>query len=265
MISGPVISAEQAVPALEGAVILDARAGPRASAAYQEGRVRGAIHVDLEKDLSELGDPSLGGRHPLPALERWAERVGAWGITPSTRVLIYDSTNGGMAAARAWWMLDLERAEVARAQGPRSYAGEVPPGMEAATDQVVEMLAELQEELAVPDERLIVGGFSQGSMAACNAVFTRNVDPAALVILSGTPVNLSAWEAGMPRRQNLRVLQSHGERDLLLSFQAAQDLRNAMRAAGLQTEWIPFKGGHEIPMPVMDGLSRFLRDIALRT
>jgi thiosulfate/3-mercaptopyruvate sulfurtransferase len=105
MISGPVISAEQAVPALEGAVILDARAGPRASAAYQEGRVRGAIHVDLEKDLSELGDPSLGGRHPLPALERWAERVGAWGITPSTRVLIYDSTNGGMAAARAWWML----------------------------------------------------------------------------------------------------------------------------------------------------------------
>jgi phospholipase/carboxylesterase len=171
----------------------------------------------------------------------------------------------GMPGARAWWMLDLARAEATMAEGPRSYAREVPPGMEAATDQIVVMLAELQRDLGVPNERLVIGGFSQGSMAACNTVLTRDVAPAGLVILSGTPVNLSIWQAGMSRRQGLRVLQSHGEHDPLLSFQAAEDLRDTMRAAGLQTEWIPFRGGHEIPMPVLEGLARFVREIALRT
>ncbi len=146
--------------------------------------------------------------------------------------------------------------------GPRSYASEIPDGMEAATDQVVAMLRVLQDELYVSDDHLLVGGFSQGSMVACNAVFTRNLSPAGLVILSGTPVNLSAWRSGMSRCQRLHVLQSHGERDPLLSFDAAEELRDAMREASLHVDWIPFRGGHEIPMSVLDGLGRFIRERA---
>jgi thiosulfate/3-mercaptopyruvate sulfurtransferase len=106
MISGPIISAEQAVTHLAGAVVLDARAGATARADYLQGHVRGASYVDLETDLSEVGDPRAGGRHPLPALDAWFARLGAFGISPSTPVLIYDAMTGGMAAARAWWMLD---------------------------------------------------------------------------------------------------------------------------------------------------------------
>jgi phospholipase/carboxylesterase len=168
----------------------------------------------------------------------------------------------GMFGARAWWMIDLARADEAMAQGPRSYANEIPPGMEDATDSVVQMIEAMQDELEVPNERLIVGGFSQGSMAACNAVFTRNLTPAGLVILSGTPVNLSAWTAGMTQRRGLPVFQSHGERDPLLSFQAAEELRDAMNEAGLRNEWLPFRGGHEIPMPVLEALARFLSSAA---
>ena len=106
MLSGPIISAEQALPLLSEAVVLDARAGSGARAAYREAHIKGASYIDLESDLSEAGDPRSGGRHPLPPLDRWRQRVGAWGITPSTPVLIYDAVNSGMAAARAWWMLD---------------------------------------------------------------------------------------------------------------------------------------------------------------
>ena len=109
-----------------------------------------------------------------------------------------------MPGARAWWMVDFARAEQAMAEGPRSYAMEIPPGMEDATDQVVQMLEAMQEALGVPDEQLIVGGFSQGSMAACNAVFARNLTPGGLVILSGTPVNLAAWKAGMASNRSRR-------------------------------------------------------------
>lgn len=167
----------------------------------------------------------------------------------------------GMFGARAWWMLDMARMERAMIEGPKSYASEVPPGMEEATDGVVEVIAVLQKELGVPDTRLIVGGFSQGSMAGCNAVFTRGVSPAGLVILSGTPVNLPTWSAGMEAGTRPAVFQSHGRQDPLLSFAAAEELRNTMRHHGLEVQWSPFRGGHEIPAPVIDGLGAFVSRI----
>ena len=105
MISSPLIPAAEAVPLLGQAVFLDARAGPDATSAYRRGHVPGALRVDLETDLSELGDPASGGRHPLPSLDSWLVRVRRWGVTPSTPVIVYDAAGGGMAAARAWWML----------------------------------------------------------------------------------------------------------------------------------------------------------------
>ena len=87
------------------AVFLDARVGPDTVRSYETAHVSGAIRVDLETDLSEVGDPATGGRHPLPSLDVWLARLGAWGVSPSTPVVVYDAAGGGMAAARAWWML----------------------------------------------------------------------------------------------------------------------------------------------------------------
>lgn len=213
-------------------------------------------------------DREAGGDGPLVVLMHGfgasgTDLLGLWRVLAVPRSLRFafpEAPNEipGMPGARAWWMLDLARAEQAMSQGPRSYAGEVPPGMEEATDRVVKMLEAMQTELGVPNERLILGGFSQGSMAACNAAFTRGVSPAGLVILSGTPVNLAAWKAGMPERRGMAVFQSHGERDPLLSFDAAEQLRDALREAGLSTDWVQFRGGHELPMSVLEGLGRFL-------
>lgn len=104
MISGPLISASEAVSHVGSAVFIDARAGAGADEAYSRGHVQGAVRADLEKDLSNPGDASRGGRHPLPPWATWLDRVGRWGIDRSTPVLIYDASSGGLAAARAWWM-----------------------------------------------------------------------------------------------------------------------------------------------------------------
>ncbi len=105
MISSPLIAAIEAIPLLGNAIFLDARAGPDARAAYERAHVPGAIYVDLESGLSELGDPTSGGRHPLPPLDVWLARLGNWGATHSTPIVVYDAAGGGMAAARVWWML----------------------------------------------------------------------------------------------------------------------------------------------------------------
>lgn len=218
--------------------------------------------------LTGGSDREGGGHGPLVVLMHGfgapgTDLVGLWRVLDVPRGVRFAFPEApheipGMPGARAWWSLDLARAERAMAEGPRSYANEIPPGMEDATDHVVEMIQTAQTELGVPNEQLIIGGFSQGSMAACNAVFTRNLIPAGLVILSGTPVHLEAWKVGMESCGGLPVFQSHGQQDALLSFEAAKDLHDEMRLAGLATEWVPFRGGHELPMPVLAGLGQFL-------
>ncbi|MDX1690096.1 MAG: sulfurtransferase [Acidimicrobiia bacterium] len=73
----------------------------RGAAAYREAHVPGAVYVDLERDLSATDGP---GRHPLPAREEFARRMGDLGIGDDHLVVAYDD-RGGAVAARLWWML----------------------------------------------------------------------------------------------------------------------------------------------------------------
>lgn len=85
---------------------VDARHGPDREARYRAAHLHGAVRVDLERDLSGVtSPPAQGGRHPLPARTSFARTLGALGITPATRVVVYDEGNGALAAARFWWML----------------------------------------------------------------------------------------------------------------------------------------------------------------
>jgi thiosulfate/3-mercaptopyruvate sulfurtransferase len=105
-ISSPLISADQIPTAGGDVVIVDARSGPDGAKRYDEGHLAGAVHADLDAALTELTEnPAHGGRHPLPNLNDFCRLLGIWGISPSSRVIVYDDKNGAFAAARFWWML----------------------------------------------------------------------------------------------------------------------------------------------------------------
>lgn len=106
----PLISAEALRARLsrgEAVTLLDCRfnlADPLAGqAAFDAGHVPGARYAHLDHDLS---GPRTGhnGRHPLPTREAFAHTLHRWGVQPGQTVVCYDA-QGGMFAARAWWML----------------------------------------------------------------------------------------------------------------------------------------------------------------
>lgn len=98
------LAAHVADPAV---VIVDCRfdlTNPRAGReAYDRAHIPGAVHLDLERDLSGPKAPH-GGRHPLPEMSRFAEKIGRVGIDERVVVVAYDAQNGSFAA-RLWWML----------------------------------------------------------------------------------------------------------------------------------------------------------------
>lgn len=71
--------------------------------AYREGHIPGAIHIDLERDLSAAPD-GTNGRHPLPDRVAFAAHMAALGVRRDRLVVSYD-TSGGYYASRLWWML----------------------------------------------------------------------------------------------------------------------------------------------------------------
>ncbi len=88
--------------------------------AYQQAHLPGAHYLHLERDLSGNKTDAAGlfkGRHPLPAREAFAQRMKALGLIPQRQVVAYDG-QGGMYAARLWWMLCwIGHAEVAVLDG----------------------------------------------------------------------------------------------------------------------------------------------------
>jgi thiosulfate/3-mercaptopyruvate sulfurtransferase len=70
--------------------------------AYLEAHIPGAAFVDLDTQLAEA--PSGRGRHPLPDAQRFGVEMRRLGVSGSRPVVVYDAA-GGIAAARAWWLL----------------------------------------------------------------------------------------------------------------------------------------------------------------
>ncbi len=164
--------------------------------------------------------------------------------------------------ARAWWMLDMERITQARANGQwDSLSQEIPRGLAPARTQMQEVLSLAQENLSVPTQSLVLGGFSQGAMLSTDLFLHSDIPFAGLALLSGTLIAKEEWLTRLPNRQGLPVFQSHGTDDPILSFSMAQQLRDHILAAGLPISWVEFPGGHEIPMQVLEGLSTFLQAV----
>ncbi len=90
------------------------------NAMYRAAHIAGAIHANLDTDLSaphgvpgahgevvvahDDGPPASGGRHPLPSREKFATWLSSVGFANGMQAVVYDR-NGANYCGRLWWML----------------------------------------------------------------------------------------------------------------------------------------------------------------
>lgn len=162
------------------------------------------------------------------------------------------------SGGRAWWPLDLERL-ARRARGEQiDRSAEQPAELPEVSARVDELLQRVYAQLGVGPARVLLGGFSQGSMVACDVALHAADKPRGLILLSSTLIARPRWEPCMASLSGVPVLQTHGTLDPLLPHVDALKLADLLRAHGAALEFVGFPGGHELPEVVLQRLTQFI-------
>lgn len=161
---------------------------------------------------------------------------------------------------KAWFPIDMEALQRAMMMGTfRDFSEITPPGLDVAREKALAMI----DALAIPFDKLIIGGFSQGAMLSTDIALRHNKNPRGLFILSGTLLNKDIWVELAAKKSSMTFFQSHGRGDPVLGYQPAKDLNNVLRDAGMVGEFVSFPGGHEIPLEVIQGMNRYIKQLGV--
>lgn len=222
--------------------------------------VLGEAQIDPPAGSARAGLVLLHGLGMDPAVLRPFLRslaLPAWCLVPEGPV-----DTGG--ATRAWWPVDPAKRQARLATGPSDLFDRHPSERDRAHAALDQALARLRRR--APGLPLVVAGFSQGGMLAVDhALRGGGPVPAALALLSSSCIALDEWAPHWHRLRGVPVLVAHGRHDDDLGFGAGERLRDMMEAAGARVRWLPFDGGHELPLVVWRALRRLVTELVADT
>lgn len=163
---------------------------------------------------------------------------------------------GGYMSARAWFPLRMAEIEAAAMRGETvDFTTVCPNGMKEAEAR----LLSLMDSMRLDPAELVLGGFSQGAMMTVQLAINLKTKLSGMLLFSGSLINRNEWVEKFTRLAGVPVFQSHGYADQILGFEYAERLHQLLIDANIPVEWVPFKGGHEIPLQVIQSATTFLQ------
>jgi phospholipase/carboxylesterase len=157
----------------------------------------------------------------------------------------------------------MRRLQIAAMTGQiRDLRADRPEGMAASRERLLELIGAWSQRTSVPISKFVLGGFSQGSMLATDVTLHLDENPAGLIVLSGSLLNEVEWRKLALRRRDLRVLQTHGLDDPIVPYAGAEALRDLWQEVGATVDFVPFRGGHGIPLDVFNRVAVTLEGLA---
>ncbi len=150
---------------------------------------------------------------------------------------------------RAWWSLRMTEL-------PGDWSELRPPEMDGAVEKVFKMIASMKFDW----KDLIIGGFSQGAMLATEVFLKAPQSPLGLICMSGTLLSKNHWATLAEQRRGSTVFMSHGEVDPVLPHKGSVHLQKFFEEFGIKTQFASFRGGHEIPVQVIQKMKNYLSE-----
>ncbi|MDH6593925.1 phospholipase/carboxylesterase [Variovorax sp. TBS-050B] len=127
---------------------------------------------------------------------------------------------------------------------------------------VGEMVASAAQQLGVPAERVVVGGFSQGGIMALSLLLTQPGKVGAAMVWHGRLLQQVVPHVAPPEAFEGRALWvSHGSADSVIPASAAEATRALARGLPLALSGADFPGGHEIRPAELQGTLVWLQSL----
>ena len=99
----------------------------------------------------------------------------------------------------------------------------------------------------VPWDRIILGGFSQGSVLAyALGLGVGRPSPAGIVAMSGFVPTVAGWEPDLAARAGLPVWIAHGRNDPVISVEFGRAARDLLTAGGLDVTYEESDAAHHV-------------------
>lgn len=116
-----------------------------------------------------------------------------------------------------------------------------------------------ENERGIPDERIILAGFSQGGAIAVHQTLRHERRVAGLVALSTylvceetLPAELSGKVKGLP------VFQGHGSADPMVPFDRGRHLQQRLVEYGLEVDFRSYPMAHQVVMEEIEAIGAFI-------
>lgn len=165
---------------------------------------------------------------------------------------------GAHMMGRAWWPIDMAEYQLAMMTGkPRDLT-------QWASKEFVQCrngLSFFMEDIAKEYDQVVIGGFSQGGMAASHILPSAGDKLAGLLLLSTVAVDVESLRQQLEAVPPVPFLQSHGQMDPILNMGQGKILFDLLQDQGFTGQWCEFRGGHEIPMPVLSQAQKFMKSL----
>lgn len=159
--------------------------------------------------------------------------------------------NGGYVM-RAWFDI------YSRDYGNRAEDAE---GTEASAAQVEALIAR-ENARGIPDERIVLAGFSQGGAIALHAGLRHPRRLAGVMALS-TFLPLAERLAGEahPANRDVPIFMAHGQGDSVIPHAFAQQSAELLAAAGYSLEWRSYPMEHSLCLPEVRDIEDWLAKV----
>ena len=133
----------------------------------------------------------------------------------------------------------------------------------ASREAVVRTVQALSEQLGVPPERVVLGGFSQGGIMALSLLRTRpELLHAALVMHSRLLPEVDALAVAPEALQGKALWVSHGQQDGVIPLANAQAIRAKAAGWPVDLSYHEFPGAHEIRPAELQAAMAWLGELA---
>jgi phospholipase/carboxylesterase len=122
------------------------------------------------------------------------------------------------------------------------------------------LLEALLEELPVPREKVVLGGFSQGAVMSWAAGLggTGRARPAAIVAMSGFVPRVDGFGLDLEGLEGYPVAISHGSQDPVIPVQFGREAKDLLVDAGASVTWLETPYPHAVDPVLLPAFRSFV-------